>query len=741
MDNNKPVAPKRNTAKNKKRKKRRKALSAFFGVLFFFIGLGVLTGLLVSLEIFADVGIIEVGKLNREDDIPGVDYIDLDAYIANQDKTTIIYAKNSDLKYEEIARLHGEENRIWVDIDDVCDNMKNAVVALEDKRFYSHHGVDWIRTIGVVVEYHFSQGGSTLTQQTIKNLTGENGRTLIRKYSEIKNALALEKHYSKEDILEAYLNTIYLDAGCYGIKTAAEYYFGKTPADLSLMECAMLASITKAPRRYDPIVNYDNNRERATTCLNNMLEQGYITQEQYDDALAEDVKLIGKKTAISDSDTESKEDNGIWSYYVDLIIDKAIEDFQTTYGYTKSEAFKKVYYGGLKIYAAVDMDVQSELEDVYYNRVTFPKEEDTPNNPAIQSAMVVLDFDGRIVGIVGRLGEKEGNRVLNIAADSPRQTGSAIKPLSAYCPAIELNYFYWSSLIPNYGISLPEMDTAWPTNYGGQAGSINDLRTMDSAIAPSLNTVPARIIDTMSPSVSYNFLLTKFHFSHLTEFDNNYAPLAIGAMNGGVTCLEMAAAYVPFGNGGRYIEPWAYYKITDDAGNVLIEPDKEGEQVISAGTASVMNHLLQTVMTYSNGTGTAYAIKGFTQYGKTGTTSDNKDKWICGATPYYVCAAWAGFEQPREINTNYYGSNPASKVWHEVMTRIHEDLEDKDFEYSDECVKRAYCTSTGLLATSSCYSTRYGYYKEDSLPGYCTRCGGSRGSSSSSGGGSTHFGD
>lgn len=738
-----PKTGKGKNTKKKKKKKRSKFGSFLLGFIFFCIGLVAVTGVIVAFDVFADIGLITIGEYNPSKDVAGVDYIDLDAYIANQDQTTIIYAKNEDLKYEEIARLHGAENRIWVDLDDVCKNMQNAVIALEDKRFRTHHGVDWIRTVSVVVEYHFSQGGSTLTQQLIKNLTGENGRTLKRKYDEIKNALALEQHFSKDEILEAYLNTIYLDSGCYGIKTAAEYYFGKTPADLSLMECAMLASITKAPWTYDPIINPNNNRERAIGCLNYMLAQGFISQSEYDAALEEDVKLIGKKSSKSEDEVEITTDNEVWSYYVDYVIDSAISDFQTKYGYSSSEAFRKVYYGGLRIYAAVDQSVQSELEDVYYNRVTFPKEEDTEANPAIQSAMAVTDLEGRVVGIVGRLGEKKGNRVLNIASSSPRQTGSSIKPLSCYCPAIELNYFNWSSLIPNYGIVLKSEDKAWPTNYGGNPGSINDLRTLDAAIAPSLNTVPARIVDAMTPQVCYNFLITKFHLDDLTEFDCDYAPLAIGAMNGGVTALQMCSAYATFGNGGLYYKPWCYYKITDNAGKVILEPDREGEQVISPETATIMNHLCQTVFNYSNGTGVSYKLRGFTVYGKTGTTSDNKDKWAVGATPYYVAAAWSGFENPKPINTNYYGSNPALKVWHEVMSRIHENLTDdeKDFVYSEDCVRRAYCTRTGLLASSSCGSTKTGYYKASNLPGYCTGCGGGGSRGGSSGGSVPSFGD
>lgn len=715
------------TPKKRKRKKKHmsRGLTVFLTVFLMIFMIGVITAGTIVLDVFVDVGLISVG--DPANDVAGVDYIDLNNYIANQSQTTIIYGYDSDGNEVEIARLHGAENREWVDLEDVCQDLQDAVVALEDKRFPNHKGVDWIRTIGVMVEYNFSQGGSTITQQLIKNLTGENSVTFVRKYKEIKNALALEQHFSKADILEAYLNTIYLDMGCYGIKTGAEYYFDKEVDELTLMECAILASITNAPRKYNPIVNYDNNRVRATRCLDEMLAQGYITQDEYDAALAEDVKFYGDIQTGRQDDEKSEDKETVEteynSYYVDFVIDSLIDDLKTQYGYTESEAFRKVYYGGLKVYAALDMDIQDEIEEVYENRITFPKEKDTPEDPAIQSSMVILDYEGRVVATAGRLGEKTGDRTLNIGTSSPRQPGSCIKPLSAYAPSIELNFCTWSSLIANYGINLPGMDKAWPTNYGGATGSPDDLRNLPQAIAPSLNTIPARIIQMITPTASYRFLRDRFHISTLVEGDADYAPLAIGAMNYGLTCLDMAAAYTTFGNGGVYYEPWCYYKVTNAAGTeVILEPNREGEQVISSGTADVMLQLLKCVITYPNGTGGPYAVSGQTNWAKSGTTSDNHDKWFCGGTGYYVGCAWVGFEKEQKaINTSFYGQNPAGKVYKEVMNRIHKGLENKGFEMGDEVVRRTYCTATGLLASSGC-SGATGWYKVDHLPGVCKGC-------------------
>ncbi len=725
------AAPVRKAAPVKKRRKKKKQMSrgitVFLTVFLMIFMIGVLTVGIVVVDVFTDVGLLSIGH-NPENDIAGVDYIDLNNYIANQSQTTIIYGYDSDGNEVEIARLHGQENREWVELSEVCQDLQDAVVALEDKRFPDHHGVDWIRTIGVVVKYGFSQGGSTLTQQLIKNLTGENAGTFVRKYKEIKNALALEKHFEKDEILEAYLNTIYLDMGCYGIKTGAEYYFHKDVGELTLMESAIIASITKAPRGFNPIVNYEDNRARAIECLDYMIEQGYITQEEYDAALAEEVVFYGNRTGDDEEEENVVVETEYNSYYVDLVIETLIDDLRAQYGYTESEAFRKVYYGGLRVYAALDMDIQDEIEDVYENRVTFPKEEDTESNPAIQSSMIILDYEGRIVATAGRLGEKKGDRTLNIGTTSPRQPGSTIKPLSAYAPAIELNYYTWSSYIPNYGIALKNEDKPWPTNYGGVEGSPDDLKNLPQAIAPSLNTIPARIIDALTPTTSYRFLRDRFKISTLVEGDADYAPLAIGAMNYGLTCLEMAAAYVTFGNGGVYYEPWCYYKVTNAAGTeVILEPNREGEQVISSGTADVMLQLLKCVITYPNGTGGAYAVSGQDNWAKSGTTSDNHDKWFCGGTAYYVGCAWTGFEKVQKpINTSFYGQNPAGKVYREVMNRIHEGLEYKEIEMGDEVVRRTYCTGTGLLASASCTGAT-GWYKVDFLPGVCSSCGGGGG--------------
>lgn len=770
MAEQKSNAPAQKTKRrSKKRHKQHRVASTvmtFLLSMFLIIGL---TGCMVVFSVFSDLGMFEsmyarfgITAASAEDDIAGVDYIDLNELIQNQSQTTIIYAINSEGNEIEIARLHGTENRIWVSLAETSKHLQNAYIALEDARFREHQGVDWVRTVGGVISSRFAQGGSTITQQLIKNLTGQNGRTFIRKYNEIKNALKMEQHFSKDTILEAYMNTLYLDMGCYGVRTGAEYYFDKDPADLTIMESAILASITNAPRYYNPMVNFENNRERAIYCLDWMLSEGYISQQEYDDALKENVKFSdGTSVAthlgwteladpedevdvedeeVENDDEDLSEDESVelvyvdelnpeyQSYYIDLVIDMLIEDFQKTQDLSYEDAWKKVYYGGLKVYAAVDLDVQHKMEEVYYNRVTFPYEDDSPDDPAIQSAMTVMGYDGRIVGIVGRLGPKVGNRVLNIAASSPRQPGSAIKPLSCYAPAIELNYYYWSSYVMNYGFEVD--GDIWPQNYGGSKGSPDDMRNLAEAIAPSLNTIPAQLVKTMTPSVCYSFLKDRFHISTLDSIDANYAPLAVGSMANGVTTLEMAAAYAVFGNGGYYYEPYSYYKVTDLSGAEVYFDNTTpiGEQVMSSGSAYVMNKLMQEVVTSYIGTGYGYDIdNGYStipSFAKSGTTSDNLDKWYACGTPYYVCAAWVGYEYPKEIDIDYFGMYPAAEVVEEVLDRLHAGLDYADFEEPDDAVRRTFCTVSGRLASSSCYSTDTGWYKISNIPSYCSSCRG-----------------
>ncbi len=644
--------------------------------------------------------------------------INLESAKNNQNQTSFLYANDSDGKQIELLRLHGTENRIWVDFEDIPQNMRDAFIALEDKRFEDHSGVDWKRTIGVmIVPEYKGQGGSTITQQLVKNITSNNEVTFVRKYKEILSALNLEKNYNKDEILEAYLNTLYLGQGCYGVETASETYFGKEVGELNYAECAVIAAITQKPYSLDPIKNPEANRKRQLQCLYEMLDQGKINQQQYDEAVAYDLIFTTDDDYIpSAAEIERKKNkkeatnnNEVQSFYVDFVISDVIDNLQKELGCSYREATNMIYGGGLKIYTAVDLDIQKKLENVYVNKTNWLDKK-------AQSSMTVMDYNGRVVAIVGQAGEKEGNRVLNRAADSPRPPGSTIKPLSTYTAAIEKGEITWSTYVRDSAITWN--GERWPKNYSGNYGSGSNT-TVQVALAKSLNTVPARIcVNMIGIDTAYDYVKNKFHISTAVDGeDNNPAPLVVGSMHVGITSLEMTAAYAAFGNGGYYYEPYSFYYVENSVGEVILDNrNDKGEQIISASTADLMRHMMETVTTSSYGTGYNYKVRGFDNYAKTGTTDNNNDKWMVGGTPYYVAAVWYGYDIPKAINTS---GNPAGTIFKTVMDKIHSGLADKEFEDTGNAIKRYYCTSTGKLATSSCYSTAPGWYLEDHMPSYC----------------------
>ena len=537
------------SSKKKNKKPNKKAGRIALLVILCVLVVGMLTTAIIGGYVFFNIVSFAHGEIA----------INLDDYKANQNQTSFVYAYNSNNELVEMAQLHGEENRIWVDFDKMPENLRNAFVCLEDKRFEKHHGVDWLRTFGAATGLS-TGGGSTITQQLVKNVTNDKEITVVRKFKEIERALNLEQHYSKDAILEAYLNTLYLGNGCYGVQTASETYFGKDVSELNLAECAPLAVITKAPTKYNPLLNPEANKTRQELCLKYMLEEKAISKEEYEEAV--NYKLVftnsegyvpkpGKtKNTTEDKNTEKEYQD----FYVDYVIKTVCKDLMSKYGYTYRQAMEKINYGGLKIYSAANPDVQKVLNTVYSNRIAFDREADTAEHPAAQSAATVMDYEGRIVGIVGQAGEKNGNLCLNRASESPRQPGSSIKPLSPYSLALEKNYVNWSSMILDY--SIYQNGKLWPQNADGTNGSKKEI-TVQYAIQKSFNTVPVRIITEMlGVTEAYNFMKKTFHLTTLDDSaDANIAPLATGALTNGVTTVEMAAAYAVFGNHGYYYEP------------------------------------------------------------------------------------------------------------------------------------------------------------------------------------------
>lgn len=711
------------TAKTAKKPKSPKNLTKKAYILWGILATCVLTVLVVVTTVLVSAIVYVKGDL----------VVNLDEYKANQNQTSFVYAYDKSGATVELARLHGEEDRVWVDLDDMSPYLKEAFIALEDTRFMKHHGVDWIRTFGVIIKpKNIGQGGSTITQQLIKNITNNKEVTIVRKYREILMALNLEENYNKDVILEAYLNTLYLGSGCYGVKTASEKYFGKDVSELDAAECACLAVITKAPTKYNPLLNPEENLKRRNHCLKLMYDdgKGCLNEEEYNAATTENLIFTNSpdyvpSDKIKDTKTANEEEKVINSFYVDYVIQTVRDDLMEKYGYSKQQATNQIYYGGLKIYTAVDLDVQATLEDVYVNRKSFPDMVSKKDGSKVQSAMTIMDYQGRIVAMVGQAGAKTQNRGLNRAANSYRQPGSTIKPLATYAPAIDMNIYNYSSMIKDYAIAVN--GSLWPHNVDKSLGSGNNV-TVKYAIQKSLNTVPARIINyDVGIDNSFNFLRDNFHLSRLDEKeDRTLSPLATGALTNGTTTVEMAAAYATFGNGGLYYKPYAYYKVTNSSGSeiVLSNENPASQRAISEETSDIMCELLQTVDTSYYGT--ASNVRKFQIMAKTGTTSSDKDRWFCAGTPYYVAAVWVGFDSPETLNASV---NPGGKIFFRVFDDIHKGLDAKQFPKSSGTVEKSFCSRTGKLASSNCGSTQKGWYKITSLPAVCTSCSSSSSSS------------
>ena len=638
----------------------------------------------------------------------------LDANFDMNLTSTIYYMNQETGEYEEHFSLHGTENRKKVTYDQIPENLVNATIAIEDERFLTHNGVDWKRTLnGVLLMFTGKdiQGGSTITQQLIKNATQYDDVTVKRKILEIFTALDFDATYSKEQIMEWYLNLIYLGGNCYGVATAAENYFGKDVSELSLAECASLISITNNPTLYGPNSNIritneetgevttgrERNKQRQELVLWKMLDLGMITQAEYNEAVAEEL-------VFTRSEDEQKPST-IYNWYDEQVITDVINDLMEEYGYSEQLAENMVYSGGLKIYACVDTRIQSIVESVYYDRnslvLTSSKGQD------IQSSIVIIDPEGNVVGLAGALGEKTANRVLNMASGTVRQPGSSIKPLSVYAPAIELGMITPASVYADEPVRVLNGKN-WPLNnpqtYRGNI-------TVNTAVEVSSNPVAVRILEEMGAETSFDFVEQNFHIdleeSYLRngEVKNDYgsSQLALGGLTHGVSVMDMAAAYSVFPRDGVYIEPRTYTKVTQEVDGVeqtlLDNTNTEGEVILSTKTTYYMNQMLKNVV--SNGTGTAARISGMTVAGKTGSTTANNDRWFVGYTPYYTAAVWVGYKTPERI---YASNNPAAVLWQKVMSQVHEGLENKDFTQASGLTPVQICKDSGLRATEACLS-------------------------------------
>ena len=616
---------------------------------------------------------------------------------------SFIYAKESDSdEYTLYETIKGKENREWVDSDKIPDTLKNAVVAIEDERFYKHHGVDWVRTIGAVKGWLLGgtqYGGSTITQQLIKNITADNDYSVKRKVNEIFRAFALEKEIDDKDrILVMYLNTIYLGYNSYGVQTAAMQYFDKDVSQLDLAESAVLAGLTNNPSIYDVYNHPEKVKERQETILAQMLDQKMISQEEYEAAVAEELNY-------RPYEEYQQEIKSTYSYFTDEVIKDVINDLMTEKGYSRLVAENMVYSGGLNIYATIDTKVQNALDEVWANADNFPNTEKYGEIP--QSAMVITDKQGNIVGIAGGRGEKTSSRGFSYASDARRQPGSSIKPLATYGPAMDAGIATPDTTVYDRALIQDAEGNPWPMNDGKYP--TGRAMTVKEGMTRSLNTISAQLLKQLTPQKSYEFMTQQLGFKLVdsrtnedgtVQSDIDLAPLALGALTDGVTVREMAGGFSTFINDGVYGGTRTYTKVTDSEGNTIMENTPNTDKgFTNVRTDYYMLDCLQNVTAH----GTAYGIQldGVETGGKTGTTTSNTDIWFCGITPKYSGAVWVGYEHNYRLD-GLYGRN-AAEIWLAVMQKVHAgdsglvfDSHPQDFE------EVTYCMDTGLLASGAC---------------------------------------
>ena len=712
--------------------KRRGPVRRFFGALgrafAIMVFIGIITGSIV-------VSVMALYVFNALEDAPIVDLSNVEVNLNN---TSYIYVTDPDTQEQTVVKeLYSGQNREWVSYSEIPQTLIDVTVAAEDKRFREHHGVDWLRTIRSTLGYFGGssriQGGSTITQQVIKNLTGNDEVTPERKVQEIFTALKLEKNYSKEQILETYLNVAFFSNQCYGIQSASKLYFNKDISELNVAEAATLIAITNAPTRYNPLrenpnedygwgTGMEENKERRDYILGEMLDAGMLTQSEYEEWINYEVQLAPREEVQSTSDGLT----ALTDWHTDQVIEDVITDLQEEYNYTRAYATNMVYSGGYRIYSTMDPDIQQSLEDSYANPDTFPA---LNNSEYPETAAIVIAPDGSVKGMIGG-NEKTSNRLFNRATQSQRHPGSTMKPISAYLNAFERDLITWSTTFVDEPLTLTENGETfeWPVNYTNSY--THEPMTVQYAVQQSINTVPAQIVNILTPQVCYDTLKNKFQISTLQEADaTSLSAMALGGMTTGMTLEELVGCYQIFVTGGMYVKPYTYTHVTDMEGNVILEKDTTQVRVISEETATVLNRLLQTVV--SRGTGAQANIQnqtGIVTAGKTGSSTgvkyvngvqvdiDNPDLWFIGFTPYYIGGVWMGYDIQEEI---YYSTYPTPILWKNLMLPIHEGLEAVDFTYSENVQALQYCTESGDLATENCPSTATGWYKETYIPSSC----------------------
>ena len=707
-----------------KKKKRKKKKAGPVKKTFTVIGTVLLTLILIvviSVSIIAAA--LTVYVMQFRENTP----IDIDLDSLNLAYTTFIYGDDKDGNQVELAKISRGANRIPVSIDRIPQHVRDAFVYIEDERFYEHAGVDWKRTFGAFLNelthgmlYGSRQGGSTITQQLVKNVTGDKEQNMDRKMREIFRAADLEKYRTKDEILDAYLNCVGMGGSCSGVQAAALKYFGKDVSELDLAEAACLAAIPKSPENLNPFANKEANRERQLLVLKAMYNNAAISKQQYDDAVNEELQFRDPN-----SETNSSE---IQNWYIDMVIRDVTLDLMNLYGVEFDEASDMLYNGGYTIYTPIDIEMQEAIEAKYRDYSTFSN--NVLSDPP-QSAFICMDYTGNILAVAGGIGDKAGSNIFNRATMAKRQAGSSFKPIAGYAYSIENNLATWSSIYPDLPIEIPDENNPgqtrkWPTNYSSTgANNVWSGRSYFTfqALQRSLNTVSARLVQAAGPSNVFEFVMNRFQISTLTAYDADLSPMSVGALTQGVYLRELVASYQPFGNGGKYFAPTSYTYVLDPSGETILQHSYTPIQSISEESAYVMNKLMQQVIEGPNGTGKAAKLNNVPVVGKTGTSQEWRDNLFIGCTPDYVSGVWYGYDDNRTVKSGTYYNT--AQLWKNIFGDIADAGERTEFPECETIKELYYCSNTGLIASGSCPTGNKGYYKSTNVPPICTKCGGS----------------
>ena len=731
-----------NTRRKAPAKRRKKKKNVALGVavrtlkIFGTLLLSLFLIIVITGSIFVTVLTIYVLNFAETDDVITIDKVTATSNVSKFMCENPDYDPD-DPESEEFILYYGVTNHSrraqWINLSEIPTYVQDAFIAAEDERYMEHDGVDFKRTFAAIVYTLLGrkQGGSTITMQTIKNITHEDAAVgfegIERKIKEIFRAINVEKKYTKEDILQCYLNIIGLGDGwqdIVGVQAAANYYFGKDITQIDIAEAASLAAITKSPVDLNPLNKLEDNQTRQQWILGKMLEIGAITDAEYEYAMNEELTITGDPDYRSRADVDAEEINnqGMSSWYADEAIDEAVNRIAERRGITYEEAKTDLYNGGYIVYTSIDINMQEKVEKEMQDKTNFQSY--ALNEDELESGFIAMDYQGNVKAVVGKRTKKDTWDEFNNATDAERSPGSCIKPIASYAPAIEQDLMTYSTLFNDKPIEIIDENgnkIKWPVNYSETGSSANwsfkNLFTWQMLMR-SLNTLPAQLVEKMTPAYSYNFLTEKLDISTLYESDINFAPMTVGGLTTGTKLKELVGAYMIFGNGGKKYEVTFVNRITNTAGDVIYEKTDGYKQAVSESTAYVMNKMMQKVVTESTGTGRYAKLRNTVLAAKTGTSNEWKDLSFVGVTPDYVSGVWIGYKIPEQIPTSQYQNIGA--IWKNIFGDIAETEKHHDFQMPATVVEAQYCTKTGLIASSRCTSVETGYYKQTNVPETCS---------------------